>query len=104
MTVTDKDRLAAYTLDALIGTRFNTQSDPQIVAWCEQYVAQARAEGRAEEREACAAWHESEADGAMLGPLDAYPAGVTPIEYAGLIVFHRRAARAIRARGEKGED
>lgn len=94
--VTDKDRLAAYTLDALIGTRFNTQSDPQIVAWCEQYVAQARAEGRAEEREACAsacvAKHITRAEWTGDRWDEGYTSGVKACE------------AAIRARGEKGED
>lgn len=124
--VTDKDREAYTAADsheasALLSALRNMHCDrPHSIFGppCERCLSivhdalaarlgvirrQAREEGRREEREACAAWHESEADGAMLGPLDAYPAGVTPIEYAGLIAFHRRAARAIRARGEKGE-
>jgi len=52
---------------------------------------------KAEVLERAAKYHDAEADAAMLGPFDAPPEGVTPIQHAGLIAFHRRAARAIRA-------
>lgn len=65
-SVTDADREVAYTLDALIGTVFNSPSNEQIIGWCTTYIARARAdadeagysrglrEGAASEREACA--------------------------------------------------
>ena len=106
--VTDADREAAYTLDAMIGTRFNSASDPQIVEWCTQAIARARAdadeagysrglrEGAASERAAC------ELALALVERPKKFRAD--PIRRDTFDDTVAACMDAIRARGEKGED
>ena len=90
VAVTDADREAAYTLDALIGTVFNSPSNEQIIGWCTTYIARARAEGREAFARECEA---------VCPPAGLY----TPGELSAYEAAVQDCAAAIRARGEGGK-